>query len=289
MTATEVKTPEMVSTDRKPFGAYAPNAFQRRLMHITASMPRNWFGRRAAFALRRIGMLGLNDAVDTEVFGQRMRLYPAHHNVSAKRLLFTPQYFDLEERTYIARKAAETDGEFVFLDIGANVGGYSLFVAGAVGARARVLAFEPQPDVRAELVYSAEQNPKSRIKVFACALADRDGEMDLHVSDTNQGETSLRPIKRAGGGTLSVPIRTLLGVLREEGIANVGALKIDVEGAEDLVLAPFLAEAEDALLPRLVIIEDSNKRWRSDCIALLKGRGYRVAHRAKRNFILERP
>jgi FkbM family methyltransferase len=272
-----------------PFGAHAPNGFQRGIMRITASMPRNWIGRRLAFGLRRLGMIGVDQAVDAEVFGQRMRLHPSHKNVSAKRLLFTPQYFDHEERTLLARKAAETQGEFVFLDIGANVGGYSLFVAGAVGERARVLAFEPQPDVREELLYSVAQNPKSRIKVFACALADRDGEMELHVSDTNQGETSLRPVKHAGGGAIAVPVRTLLGVLREEGITHIGALKIDVEGAEDLVLAPFLAEAEDALLPGMVVIEDSHKRWRADCIALLKGRGYRVAHRSKRNLILERP
>lgn len=277
---------EPAADAQPPFGAYAPTPLQRRMMAAAGAMPASWLGRRIAFGLRRVGMHGLDHALDVEVFGQRMRLYP-FRNVSAKRLLFTPQHFDPEERTLLARKVAAARGEFVFVDIGANVGGYTLFVAGAARGHARILAFEPQPEVRDQLAFNVAQNPGARIKVFPCALADREGEMELFLSETNKGESSLRPAT-GEGRAVRIPVRTLLGVVREEGLSRIDALKIDVEGAEDLVLAPFLAEAEGALLPRLVIIEESRARWRSDCIALMEERGYRIVHRSRGNLVLER-
>ena len=65
-----------------------------------------------------------------------MRLYP-QRNVAEKRLAFTPQYFDAPERALLAERLK---GEFVFLDVGASVGGYALFAARFGGPRQ---AFSP--------------------------------------------------------------------------------------------------------------------------------------------------
>ena len=52
-----------------------------------------------------------------------------------------------------------------------------------------------------------------------------------------------------------------MAVLADTGIAAIDALKIDVEGAEDLVLAPFLRDAPQDLLPKLLLIEDTRGFW----------------------------
>ncbi len=247
-------------------------------------MPANWFCRQLASACRDIGLSGHDHPLDAEVFGQRMRLSP-FNNVAAKRLLFTPQYFDGAERRLLAAHATRSAGEYVFLDVGANVGGYALFVAGLLHTRARVLAFEPQPEVLANLRYNVAQNPSARIEVLPVALSDQDGEVEFFLAAHNKGEASLLKGK---GEAVKVQARTLLSVLKERGITRVDAMKIDIEGAEDLALGPFLENAEDALLPSFVVMEDSRATWRCDVIALMEGRGYRITANLRQNLVLER-
>jgi len=83
-----------------------------------------------------------------------------------------------------------------------------------------------------------------------------------------------------------VPSKPLLAVLSEAGITSIDALKIDVEGAEDIVLAPFLREAPASLLPRLILIEDTRGFWSFDLFALLGSRGYSEAERSRQNVAL---
>ena len=276
----------MTAETAPAFGTYAPSPLRQGVRAVCTAMPDNWVGRQTAFALRRLGLWGLDHPLDVEVFGLKARLYP-FDNVAANRLLFTPQLFDAEEIAAFVGKAKETAGEFVFLDIGANVGGWSLAIAGALGPRARILAFEPQPGIREELRFNAAINSEAHIEVFPVALSDRDGEVEFTLYPANKGEASIRP-RRQGGERVRVPARTLLGVLNAEGIGRVHGLKIDVEGAEDLVLAPFLKEAPDSLLPGIVTIERTQPRWTIDPVALLEQRGYRIARTTLRNLILER-
>jgi hypothetical protein len=103
-----------------------------------------------AMPLRRIAMNSFGEVpVDTTVWNARVRFYPTD-NVCEKNTLFTPQLFDPEELKLLAAAIDQNqtgEGPFIFLDIGANVGLYSLFVAGYGGQRTRVIAFEPQPGI----------------------------------------------------------------------------------------------------------------------------------------------
>lgn len=273
--------------DTAPFGTYAPTPMQARLIAFARRQPETWLGKRLAFLARRLVMLGLDHPLDVEVFGQKMRLNP-FNNVSEKRILFTPQYFDQAEREILRERVGEN---FVFVDIGANVGGYSLFVAGQAGRGARILAIEPQPIVFDRLVYNIGLNPTGTIKAIACALADKEGEMTLFLPARNKGEASVKYVGTPGGDdrSVQVPARTLMSLLAQENIDHIDAMKIDVEGAEDLILVPFLAEAPRPLLPRLMIIENARDRWETDCIALLQKAGYRQTAETRLNLVMERP
>ena len=269
-----------------PFGTYAPNALRRAVIAMTRRQGTGWLGKRLAFALRKLVVWTLNHPLDVEVMGARMRLFP-FNNVCEKRILFTPQYFDPEEREILLNRLKPG---FVFVDIGANIGGYSLFVGAHAGPGSQVLAIEPQPIIYDRLVYNIAQNPGLGIKALGCALADRNGSMTLFVSPDNKGESSVKILgwSKEPGGSVEVPARTLLGVLEEEGIDRIDAMKIDVEGAEDLILPSFLEEAPDAALPRMVIIEDGRAGWQTDCLALLESRGYRRSRKTRMNIIMER-
>jgi FkbM family methyltransferase len=138
----------------------------------------------------------------------------------------------------------------VVIDVGANTGYYSLLAA-STGAT-RVLAFEPEPNIRALFASNVRESALgNRIQVSECALSDqRDTTMALHLPDAGHGlietSASLNPQFRARhSGRIDVPVTTLdafWGALDLES-ANPSArdakdmvLKIDVESLEPQVL-----------------------------------------------------
>ena len=274
-----------IPNDLSAFGAYAPSGRIAAILARTRRCGARWFGKRCAFVLRALAVRALRGRpLDVEALGARMRLYP-YRNVCEKRILFTPQYFDEAERNLIFSHICE---DFTFIDIGANIGGYALSVAAKAGPRARVLAIEPQPEIFERLTYNIRQNPFGNIKAIGCAIADKDGEITLFVDRNNRGETSMRMVsKDAQGGQLRVEAKTLLTLCREEGYARLDAIKLDVEGAEDLILEPFFRTAPAELWPRLLLMEYSRNRWATDLGALLQKLGYREVLRTRGNVAYE--
>jgi FkbM family methyltransferase len=273
------------SYDAEPFGTFAPSPPLRSIIAMTRSLPQAWLAKRVALALRNIALRSLDGKpVDVETLGVRMRLVP-YNNVCEKRVLFTPQYFDTQEREILASRLK---GDCTFIDIGANVGAYALFAASRAGPRARIIAIEPQPDIFERLVTNIRFNPFGTIKAIACALADKPGELTLFLDYKNRGESSVRIVGSDHATTVRVPAMTLLDLLLEEGFERVDAAKLDVEGAEDLILEPFLQQAPETLFPKLLIVEDGTGRWQTDLPKLLVEKGYRYVMRTRLNFVFER-
>ena len=277
------------SVDLSPYGTYRPEPFLRMVLALTHSLPANWLGFRASTPFRRLAIDRLDTRpVDTELWGARMRLHP-HDNSCEKNALFTPQWFDRREREVLAaaiEQRVRAGATFTFVDVGANVGLYSLFVASRGGAHARVLAVEPQRELVARMAFSLQCNPGFNVAVVQAAAADRDGEMDLVVYRPDRAGSSVKrhAAAFAGAEIVPVPCRPLAAMVAEAGITAIDALKIDVEGAEDLVLPPFLREAPQDLLPRLLMIED-RPDWNVDLYALLQERRYVVAMRTQHNVV----
>ena len=277
---------QAVAVDASPYGRYAPTGVCAVILRATRRCSAGWLGKRIAFFLRAIGVRSLRGLpVDIESVGAKMRLYP-DNNVAEKRLLFTPQYFDSRERALLAERLS---GDFVFLDVGASVGGYALFVASRGGPRARILAVEPLPEVFERLVYNIDLNVFANIKAVSCALADRDGEITLFTNARNRGEASVRVVSAdARGARLRVPAKSLLSILLEEGYERVDAIKLDIEGAEDLVLDPFFRDAPPALWPRLIIMEFAPLRGGARLEQRVRGLGYREILRTGENVAYEK-
>lgn len=282
-------------TDSLTFGAYAPSSLVRALIGVTRSMPESWAGKRVALAIGRIVTTMLRgQPLDVETLGARMRLFP-YVNVCEKRVLFTPQLFDPEERAILANAIERAKADparagqgFVFLDIGSNVGAYSLFVAGQAGSSARVLAVEPQADIFERLVANIRFNTFGMVKAVSCAVADKDGELTLFVDSKNRGESSVKMVGTNANTHVRVAAKTLHALITEEGYGHVDAIKLDVEGAEDIILEPFFRQAPQTLWPRLLIIEDGAPRWQIDLPKLVREAGYRLVAKTRLNFVFER-
>jgi FkbM family methyltransferase len=124
------------------------------------------------------------------------------------------------------------------VDVGANIGYHALFVARSAPA-ARVLAFEPNAVVRADLVRNVALNQTTNVVVSGCALGDRVGTARFFAQRAdayNRGNSSLSRQPDTGDRVdiVDVPLQTLDAVLDPD--ERVAAIKIDTEGHELAVL-----------------------------------------------------
>ncbi len=120
------------------------------------------------------------------------------------------------------------------IDVGANVGYFTLLAARAVGPAGRVHAFEPVPDTRADLVRNVELNAFRHVTIHAEALWDQEGEATIFLGPQDQkGISAMRPFEEQAG-KLTIQTARLDRFLPELG--RVRLVKIDVEGAEHRVL-----------------------------------------------------
>jgi FkbM family methyltransferase len=123
------------------------------------------------------------------------------------------------------------------LDVGAHVGYSGMLFADWVGPRGKVHCFEPVSAHAAQIEDNARLNGfQGRITVHRLAISDRPGRASFHHDVTqNTGMGSLAP--RPGQGvTVEVETQALDRWRAQEGVGQVALVKIDVEGAEGLVL-----------------------------------------------------
>jgi FkbM family methyltransferase len=280
------------SIEPMDFGALAPGRLDRAVLALTSRLPDTWLGLRLAILLRKLVMLRLRSpdgALDVVRWGIRLRLHP-RDNGCEKSLLFTPQMYERLERVELAAEIARARAEgspFVFVDIGANVGLFSFFVAAHAGERPHILAVEPEPGNLSRLCFNIRINPGLPMRVFPIALADTAGRLAVELNSVDRGGTRVRKI--AGAVTTTVEARPLLWLLQQEGIGAVDALKIDVEGAEDIILSAFFRDAPETMWPRLIVLEDARTTWAVDLFSLLAAKGYSVVSRTRLNVMLRRP
>jgi FkbM family methyltransferase len=129
----------------------------------------------------------------------------------------------------------------VFVDVGAHIGYYSLKAASAVGTGGHVIAVEPNPPTVRELEDNIRASGATVISVQPVACSDAETTLDLFAAPrVNTGQTSLSQANASQGGqavtTYHVRARPLDDIVKDTGVSRVDVVKIDVEGAEMLVL-----------------------------------------------------
>jgi FkbM family methyltransferase len=119
------------------------------------------------------------------------------------------------------------------LDIGANIGLYSIFLAELVGHEGKVFGFEPDPVLFDAAVQNSQQNGKENIiKLRNMALGSRSGEGTLYRTSFNSGDNRLKA-SLAHQEAVPVRIARLDDVLPD---VKIDFIKMDVQGWEAEVL-----------------------------------------------------
>jgi len=120
-----------------------------------------------------------------------------------------------------------------YLDIGANIGTYSLYAASLVGDKGVVDAFEAGPETSDKLKKQITLNQLSQVNLHCVAVSDKNGEINFdltaddctaHISFDDGDNDGLRKIKTVRLDDYLNPV------------VNYAMGKMDIEGAEILAL-----------------------------------------------------
>lgn len=199
-----------------------------RLHRRLAAVPADHWLRRL-YPQRRLGNFILSRVSPrvVEIDGHRMFLDRA----DSLRLSVDPDY----EAGEVAALKLEVRSGDIAVDIGANIGFYTLHLARLVGPHGRVYAFEPDADNFALLTRNIAENGYRNVDARRAAVTDRNGRLSLYVSRENRGDH--RTYDPGGGrSTITVECVRLDDALGEDA-TRVSCIKMDIQGAEAAAVA----------------------------------------------------
>jgi len=122
----------------------------------------------------------------------------------------------------------------IVLDIGANIGVYSLKSSQSVSPNGKVIAIEADPDIFDSLKVNVQLNSKTNIIPLNYAIFDKQKNVLLYRSTNSSPTNSLEIINNAE--KINVKANTIDNVIDELNLKKIDWIKIDVEGVEIQVL-----------------------------------------------------
>jgi FkbM family methyltransferase len=122
--------------------------------------------------------------------------------------------------------------DMVFIDIGANLGEYSLFAAKRLSA-GKVLAFEPMPKMYELLEENKALNQFDNIRILKYGLSEQEGILPIHeIENAHEGLSTFFPGNQKSRTITNVPLKVFDTVVDSLGIERIDFIKIDIEGSE---------------------------------------------------------
>ncbi|MEM9765372.1 MAG: FkbM family methyltransferase [Pseudomonadota bacterium] len=179
------------------------------------------------------------------------RFGPSLHVSSEPRVENEIFYFGEWEPLLTRHLLDRQPDDGVFVDIGANIGYFSLLAAQRFG---EVHAVEASPHTVARLRDHVARNGIANVVVHPVAIGPARGRVAFYADEAHRGGSSLEP----GGGRVfesEVEMLPLADILSGVDPARLRFFKIDVEGAEPAVLASIAAMAGDLAAGTEVLVE----------------------------------
>ncbi|WP_406696103.1 FkbM family methyltransferase [Singulisphaera sp. Ch08] len=180
---------------------------------------------RAYDTLRKVDQIDDLLRSRSRVFGHEMFLDPTDSIVSP--MLLRDGYFEPYETTLIESEVKAGD---VVLDIGANIGYYTLIFARLVGDHGRVYAFEPDPTNFRLLKKNVRANGYHNVIFVNKAVAEVSGPLSLYLCPDNKGD---HRIFASEDDRDAIPIQaTTLDEYFAEYQGKIDFIKMDIQGSE---------------------------------------------------------
>jgi FkbM family methyltransferase len=134
---------------------------------------------------------------------------------------------------YLRQGQTISPGDTV-VDIGANIGCFSILAARRAGPTGRVIAVEPGPAAYEQLCRNLELNALDNVTLVRAAVGDRDETARFHVYDKSGLSSLYESVdgRNAAGQTVDVEVMTLATLFAAQRIHRCDYLKVDCEGGE---------------------------------------------------------
>jgi FkbM family methyltransferase len=236
--------------------------FRQGVQQSLTLFPKSW----SSFLYRQIKGLCRDLGGVTDVL-QEVRLRTGGRMVldirdSQQRHIY---YSRLYEYPYVAWLQNIIKSGDSFVDVGANIGFYTIWAALRVGSTGRVFSFEPNPLSYGFLEKNIELNELGNVNPYQVAVGGADGIAqlearfdDLALSRIVRGETSVATSRRLQNEkVIRVVQRRLDTFFSDAEKTHIKFIKIDAEGAE-----PEILRGGETLLekrPRLLIEVDDRR------------------------------
>lgn len=143
--------------------------------------------------------------------------------------------YDIFEKTELGLFRNIIKPGMTVVDIGANIGLYTVIAARLAGPSGKVFAFEPEPFNFALLKKNVAANALSNVVLSNVAVAEKTNEQTLYLDNYNKGSHSFARFESAKNSVI-VKTDTLDDLLAAHGSLVVDVIKMDIEGAECLAL-----------------------------------------------------
>ena len=164
-----------------------------------------------------------------------------------------------EEKETNLVKSQIKEGEII-VDIGANIGYYTLLFAKLVGASGNVFAFEPEPYNFQLLQKNVKANSYQNVTIEKKAILDKNGKTNLYLSKSNVGSHSIFPRTKNHQTCIEVETITLDDYFNNKTGKKISFVKIDAECSEPAVLRGMTSILTNKNLKHLIEYAPSNCR-----------------------------
>jgi len=274
-----------------PFGHFGLTRREVLARALGARLPETWSGRAARSLLWRFANGKARRPRDVTLFNQNVRLHP-YDNICEKRTFLTPHHWEATERSILHRFIETLDSqELVLVDVGANVGLYTLFchdLARENGLAFRGLCIEPAQTVRRRLCENLSfNNLDSKVTIIPHAIGAGAGTAQLQINKTNRGQSQISIHPPSNDGT-TVQLSSLLDVVHSCGLQRIDILKMDIEGQEFSALNAFFSDSPVTLYPSCALVEVAHTDDPAAIAALFLERDYELVLRHRGNAIFQR-
>jgi FkbM family methyltransferase len=141
----------------------------------------------------------------------------------------------------------------VVVDVGANVGLYTVVCASLVGKNGKVCAFEPVPWLAQRVKWNVRLNSMPNIEIYNIAVGAKSGKGNLYLSKSGQETSSLYQWCFTCNNNIEVSVITLDKWIQDLNINRIDLLKVDTEGSELDIFLGAQAALRDGIIKAIIV------------------------------------
>jgi len=191
----------------------------------------------------RLGTLLVRHAsvatVDIHRVGQ-LKMFLNPYDIALTPIIMFRGQWEPSETRWFLKGLKEGD---TFVDVGANVGYYTLIAAKLVGPTGRVYSFEPDPESFAILERNVRLNGFRNVVLEQKALSNEAGSIQLYLSKKNRGDHRIYQPKHAAPRETVEVEAVALDDYFGSSLPKIALMKIDTQGAEGVIFEGLMGIA----------------------------------------------